>query len=84
MPSAARIGRRRILERYERLDLELKLSISRKLRDALRAEAIKAGVEQPHLVRRLLEEALRARRESAVEVPGACSASTPGRPGHLL
>ena len=62
MPSAARIRRRRILERYERLDIELKLDISRKLRDALRAEAIKAGMRQPQFVRRLLDEALEARR----------------------
>ena len=61
MPSAARIRRRRILERYERLDIELKLDISRRLRDALRAEAIKAGMRQPQFVRRLLQEALEAR-----------------------
>jgi hypothetical protein len=62
MPSLARIRRRCILERYERLDIELKVDISRKLRDALRAEAIKTGMRQPQLVRRLLGEALATRR----------------------
>jgi hypothetical protein len=63
MPSAARIRRRRILERYERLDIEMKVDISRKLRDVLRAEAIKTGTRQPQLVRRLLAEALAFRRK---------------------
>jgi hypothetical protein len=67
MVSLARIRRRRILERYERLDIELKVDISRRLRDALRSEAMKCGMRQPQLVRRLLQEGLRVCRARAEE-----------------